>query len=199
MIKLNIFHKALSIILIMPFNYLYAQTVYIRAENVQVKAPVTSALVEKTLQCLNTIFNSVEFKDSLEKYDFVCTNKPDICDTSETIKGSQVYKDLIKSDTITINIRVKKLKNPWKRSISKTLGETPPSGNTITTYTWWLETDTDTLLADYTAHIGHEIFHTKYFQYIHDPEYGSKDFVNDRDVTYKIDDILEALIRKYCK
>ena len=52
------------------------------------------------------------------------------------------------------------------------------------------------LLVTYTTHIGHEIFHTKYFGYIHDPEFDSKEFINDKDVTYKIDEILENLIRK---
>ena len=53
------------------------------------------------------------------------------------------------------------------------------------------------LIISYATHVGHEIFHTKYLGYIHDPEISDKNFVNEKDVTYMIDDILEKLIKKH--
>lgn len=172
-----------------------AQKVIIETESIQLRSPVTNAIAEKSIAILNEVFNAPEFGEMLSKYSFVCTNKPAMCDSSGNISGANVYAEFMKAGTISINLRVRR--NLFKK-ISGTLGETPSQGNTITTYTWWLDDDNERdLVIDYATHVGHEIFHTLYFKYIHDPEYGSKNFVNDRDVTYKIDDILEELIKKY--
>lgn len=159
--------------------------------------PITSETVRKTNELLNIVFNSQEFEDALEKESFVCSNKPSICNTRNEIPGRFVFDDFVSKRIILVDLTVKKLKNPWKRRISKTMGETHPDGNLIVSYNWWLKNlnEKDLVIA-YATHIGHEIFHTKYFKYIHDPEINEKKFINEKDVTYKIDDIIEALIKK---
>ena len=160
--------------------------------------PITNQVVDKATKLLNLVFNLDEFGDELSKQSFVCTNKPDFCKNGEEIKGSDVYDDFISKGKIEIDVTVKKLRHPWKRFVSKTMGETNPRGNSIITYTWWLDNrDEKDLIISYATHLGHELFHTNYFGYIHDPEINDRSFVNEKDVTYMIDDILEKLLKKH--
>jgi len=162
------------------------------------RQPVTSKIIDKSIEILNTIFNSTLFRDKIIDNKFVCTNKPELCGADNFISGQAVYDDLMSVETISLRLEVKKLRNPWKRWVSKTKGETRLTGNTIKSYTWWLKNrDEKELTIIYASHVGHEIFHTNYYQYKHDPEIGSKTFQNDKDVTYKIDDIIEELIRTH--
>lgn len=179
----------------------FSQKVKVIANEVDVSFPIDLRIVNKSLELINLVFNLPEFQDSISKYSFVCTNKPILC-KNNTIPGNSVYDDLINAKEINIDLKVKALINPWRRFISKTLGATNPSGHKIISYKWWLrkkKKDTKELTIIYASHLGHEIFHTDYFKYLHNPEYGSSGFVNEKDVTYKIDDIIEALIRKYYK
>jgi hypothetical protein len=186
----------LIIILYTPFLSV-AQRVNIVVTDTQLTKPITTEVVTRSIELLNLVFNLPEFKDSLSKYAFVSTNRPNFSSEGNDIEGKAVYNDFINKGTVNINLKVKKLLNPWKRIISKTYGETNPGGYLILSYTWWLKRYKDKeLVILYASHVGHEIFHTKYFGYVHDPKYNSGNFVNDRDVTYKIDDIIEALIRK---
>lgn len=167
----------------------------IRLESQKLLYPITVKVVDEALKLLNLVFNLSEFKDELSTQTFFCSNRPDFCKNSNYILGKDVYDDFIGKELILVNLTVKKLLNPWKRIFSKTYGATDINSNLITTYTWWLNSsDNKELIIEYASHIGHEIFHTKYFKYIHDPESGSKYFENDKDVTYKIDEIIEKLI-----
>lgn len=172
--------------------------VFVKTGEVKVIAPIDVNIVKKAIALVNNVYRSEEFQTEIEKYNFVCSNKPDLCDSSGVINGGTVYRDIMQYDTIVINLTVKNIGiRFWRRYISKTQGATAPTGNSIVTYTWWLDNNNmKDLIIQYAAHIGHEIFHTKYYKYIHDPSAGSRGFVNDKDVTYKIDDIIEALIIK---
>ena len=174
------------------------KTIKIEIEGHFLTQPITKEILDKSIEILNIVFNLTEFKNELSKQSFFCSNRPDLCTNNDEILGETVYNDFISKALIKINLTVKRLKNPWKRYISGTLGETNPNGNSIISYTWWLnEKNGNELLIAYATHIGHEIFHTKYLKYIHEPEYGSSKFINEKDVTYMIDDILEKLIRKH--
>ncbi len=171
--------------------------IFIKTEEVNIRYPINTEIVKQAMKLVNSALNDNEFKNELEKCSFVCTNRQDLCDSTNNISGKTVYEDFIKHDTLSLNLIIKKLLNPWKRHISGTLGETDPRSNTILTYTWWLfYKDRKELVINYATHIGHELFHTKYLGYIHYPSVDSRDFVGDRDVTYKIDEIIEKLIRK---
>lgn len=165
----------------------------------ELRNPITSEMVEEATRILNLVFNLDEFEHELSKQSFVCSNRPNLCKNG-VILGSDVYKDFISKKHIKVFVNVKKLKNLWKLYVSGTMGETNPNGNSIITYTWWLEEKSESdLIISYATHLGHEIFHTKYFGYIHDPEINSRNFVNEKDVTYMIDDIIEKLIKKHYK
>lgn len=172
--------------------------VHVKIGEATVIRPIDMAVVKKAIELVNAVYASQDFRDELDKYNFICSNKPSLCDRSLVIPGSVVYADFTKFDTLTINLVVKRVGLKfWKRYLTGTLGETDPQGTTILTYTWWLDDeDVRELTIGYATHIGHEIFHTKYYQYLHDPAYGSKDFDGEKDVTYKVDSIMEALIRK---
>jgi len=173
------------------------KSIKIETESHFLTLPITKEILDKSIEILNIVFNQPEFKNELSVQSFYCSNRPDLCTNDKEILGETVYNDFISKEVIKINLTVKRLKNPWKRYVSGTLGETNPNGNSIISYTWWLneKSDKDLLIA-YTTHIGHEIFHTKYLKYIHEPEFGSSKFINEKDVTYMIDDILEKLIKK---
>lgn len=174
--------------------------IVIKTETIQLRFPITQNIVEESTKILNIVFNLNEFEEQLSKQSFICSNRSNFCKDGKEILGVNVYKDFISKKNITVQLTIKKLTNPWKRWISKTMGETDPQGNSIITYNWWLDYKTENdLVISYATHIGHEIFHTKYLGYIHDPEIGSKNFVNEKDVTYMIDDILEDLIKKNYK
>lgn len=158
--------------------------------------PVDEGIVDKAVGLLNMAFNLPEFKHELIKQKFFCSNRPNFCQNKDFISGADVYEDFINTGVISVKLFVKPLINPWRRFISKTYGVTDVNGNEIVTYTWWLSNNKKDLIREYASHIGHEIFHTRYFQYIHDPKYNSRNFDNNKDVTYKIDEILESLIRQ---
>lgn len=164
----------------------------------QLNDPITNEIIRDTTKILNLVFNLDEFGKELSKQSFFASNKPSMSTDGMEISGKEVYEDFISKGAITVSVSVRKLRNLIKRYRWRTMGETAPSGTSIVTYTWWLDYINNTeLLINYATHIGHELFHTNYFGYIHDPEKGSSAFVNDKDVTYKIDDILEKLIRTH--
>lgn len=163
----------------------------------KLKHPVTNEIVQEAAAILNRVFNLDEFEQELSKQVFVATNRPDFARNNQ-ISGADVYADFISKERLPVTVTVKRLLNPVKRGFSRTMGETDPSGTSIITYDWWLKGETEKeLLIAYATHIGHELFHTNYFGYIHDPAINDHGFVNEKDVTYMIDDILERLIRKY--
>lgn len=168
----------------------------VKQGNTNVVHPITNEIVQRSFELLNKVFNSIEFEKELCAQTFVKTNRPGFGASIETISGKEVFDDFINKGEITIDVEVKRsLGGFLKRLAFRTMGETLPSGSTIVTYPWWLKKlRGKDLLVGYATHVGHEIFHTRYYGYIHDPEFGSRGFVNERDVTYKIDDILEALI-----
>lgn len=171
------------------------QNININANIVSLSNPITADIVTAAIQRLNIVFNSVAFSNSLQAKSFVATNNPALSLNGKTITGKDVYDNIFSKPQVEIDIIVRKLNNPYKRYVSKTMGETNPLGNTIITYTWWLKNlSKGDLVKNYAVHLGHEIFHTNYFGYLHDPAIGTRDFDNDKDVTYAIDDILESLL-----
>lgn len=175
-----------------------AQKIKILIENGQYRQPITAEIAQRSVDLLNRVLNLDEFRDSLVKYSFVPTNKPSLSENGTDIRGIDVYNDFTHLDSIAISLKVSHLWNPWKRVISGTMGETNPKGRLIVTYPYWLrKTSKKDLVTGYATHIGHEIFHTNWYGYIHEPQKGAKSFVNDRDVTYKIDDIIGSLVNKY--
>lgn len=176
----------------------YSQNIVVKVESATTKKTINDEIIKESVAVLNKVLNDPAFKDSLMAQSFVCTNKPSFCGADGMISGKKVYEDLIQKETLKVNLKVKFLWNPWRRWKSRTRGITGTKGTTIKTYTWWLKRKSkkERTIA-YASHVGHELFHTVYFQYVHNPKFGSKEFVNDKDVSYKIDDILEALIRKH--
>ena len=169
----------------------------ITAEVRSLKHPITEEVVSKSISLLNIVFNQPEFKESLCAQTFVGTNRPDLSNADGFIPGESVFNEFYSNKEYEIVLKVKKLKNIWERKFSKTKGKTTLKGREIVTYNWWLKNKTEKeLIINYASYIGHELFHTSYFKFVHDPEYVSVDFVNDKDVIYKIDNILEELIRK---
>lgn len=161
--------------------------------------PVREEIVTKAIDLLNKVLNTEEFKALLTKQEFYCSNRPGFGNSEEYLSGEDVYSDLLKVGKIQLQLIVKPLWNPWRRFISNTLGATNIHSNVIVTYTWWLPKEHEDLIIKYATHVGHELFHTSYFQYVHDPPYGSRNFLNEKDVIYKIDDIIETLILQYYK
>jgi len=173
------------------------QKMEIKIERQTLTYPITTEIVGESIMLLNIVFNLPEFQTELSGQKFYCSNRPSFCNNAGEILGTDVYDDFMSKELIVINLSVKNLVNPWRRFISKTFGATDINGNLIITYTWWLsQNNQKELIIEYATHIGHEIFHTEYFKYIHNPEIGNKHFDNDKDVTYKIDEIIEKLIRK---
>ncbi len=159
--------------------------------------PITAKIIAQATQLLNVVFNMPEFKKQLDAQTFVASNKPSLSSDGLDINGADVYTDIMSQKDITVTVNVKYLSHPWKRWISKTMGETKPLGTSINTYNWWLKSKKGKeLVISYAAHVGHEIMHTKYYGYVHNPKMGSAKFNKEKDVTYTIDDILEDLIRK---
>jgi hypothetical protein len=174
-----------------------ANKVIIETNIVSLRYPITIKIVSEATRILNIVFNLSEFEIELSKHSFVRSNRPEFCKNGQEISGSDVHADFISKKKIEISLTVKKLTNLWKQYVYKTMGETHPAGNSIITYHWWLDNENERdLIISYATHIGHEIFHTNYFGYVHDPGAGSKKFVNEKDVTYMIDDILEKLIKE---
>lgn len=172
--------------------------ILIETNVVSLRHPITNKVVDDATKILNLVFNLDEFRIELSRQSFACSNRPDFCKNGKEILGSDVFADFVSKKVIKVLLTVKKLTNPWKRYVSKTMGETNPNGISIITYNWWLDDSNERdLVVSYATHIGHEIFHTKYFGYIHDPEIHERSFVNEKDVTYMIDDILEKLIKKH--
>lgn len=162
--------------------------------------PITDKIVDEATKVLNIIFNLEEFEAELSKQSFACTNRPSFCTNGKEILGSDVFSDFISKKQIKVLLTVKKLTNYWKRYFSRTMGETNTSGNSIITYNWWLDGKSEKdLIISYATHIGHEIFHTKYFGYVHKPKINNKRFVKEKDVTYMVDDIIEKLIKEHYK
>jgi len=171
--------------------------IHIRTTTSGYEYPITARIIAQATQLLNIAFNIPEFKKQLADRSFVATNKPELSSEGEEIKGKDVFKDIMSYQEINVCVSVKKLGNLWKRWISKTMGETKPSGSCIVTYNWWLKSKKGKeLVINYAAHLGHEIMHTNYYGYVHHPKMGSASFNKEKDVTYVIDDILEELIRK---
>jgi hypothetical protein len=175
--------------------------VNIIVRNAILRRPIDQVILQKGIALLNVIFNSTEFENELSKQSFVVSNKPGFSLNGLNITGKQVYDELIGSSNIFIDIQIRRggllSVGFFKKVFFGTMGETDPSGSTIVTYNSWLkQLDDNELFILYTTHIGHEIFHTKYFGFVHDPKYGSREFLAEKDVTYKIDEILESLIRK---
>lgn len=168
----------------------------IRIMNRTLTDPITDEIADEAIQLLNRVFNSTDFKEELSSESFYSSNRPDFSGNSTELPGKLVYEDFMNKGLIEIDVMVKHLVNPVRRFVSKTYGATNINGNQIVTYTWWLSDDPKERIIEYATHIGHEIFHTSHFKYIHDPEYGHDDFEIDKDVSYKIDEIVEKLIRK---
>ena len=174
--------------------------IVIKTGQLRLRKPIDETLVAQSIEMLNVIFNLPAFGEALSKETFVATNRPGF-GNGETIPGLDVYNDFISKGTLIVNLEIKKggfFSVGWFRNVAfGTLGETNVTGSTIVTYNSWLKklTPRDRLIY-YTTHIGHELFHTNYFGYIHDPAVANADFKGERDVTYKVDEIIEKLINE---
>lgn len=155
---------------------------------------------KKSLNILSEVFSSKEFKDSLLKYSFVCSNASSEaclgnspllhrykCDNSlNLIKGETVYEDLV-ADTIK-NIRIEIRPSTG----SSSFGFTYVCSDKITSYDWFLKGGRSLPTPiEYAIHLAHEYTHT--VGYIHN----SKKHVKSEDVAYRIGGIVRnILIRK---
>ena len=160
--------------------------------------PITSEMANRTIDTLNDVFNSDEFRDVITKNRFIGLNKENLTSTGGYTSGETVYNDLINKRSVAVNLVVTNLMNPWKRFVSKTMSETNIHGNTIVTYDWWLKKKMGKeVFITYASHVGHQILHTKYYKY-QQPESIQEiaSATEDLGVKYKIDNILEDLIRR---
>lgn len=149
---------------------------------------------KKTLNILSEVFSSKEFKDSLLKYTFVCSNgssdaclaNRNKCDSElNLIKGETVYNDLIADTIKNIKIEIR------PSSGSSSFGFTYVCSDKITSYDWFLKGGrTLPTPIEYAIHLAHEYTHT--VGYVH-----SKKHEKSEDVAYRIGGIVRnILIRK---
>jgi hypothetical protein len=188
----------ITILLFCSFLCSEAQKVTVQLGQLDVSKPVTKEIAAKSIYYLNKVLNLPDFKQDLLSCSFFCSNRPELCNmVSHTIPGDSVYNDLMKKGILVIQLKVK-ASLPWQYLFTKTYGKTSPYYNSILTYKWWLRSyEEKELVIQYASHVGHEMFHTSYFGYLHDPALGTRGFTNDHDVCYKLGDIIMALIRKY--
>ena len=124
-------------------NTMADNKITIETEIVGIKYPITDKIVIEVTKILNLVFNLDEFGQELSKQSFICSNRPNFCKNGKEILGSDVFEDFISKKNIVVSLTVKKLTNPWKRYFSKTMGETNPNGNSIITYSWWLDNSSE--------------------------------------------------------
>lgn len=154
---------------------------------------------EKSLGILSEIFSSQEFKDSVQKYTFICANgskascignNPGLhrikCDAGiGMIKGQTVYEDLVADTLKSINIRIQ-----TSNSDEPSMGFTNVCSSRITSNDYWLKNDNKTLslTQEYAVHLAHEFTHT--VGYIHG-DHARKD-----DIAYRIGAIVRNILTR---
>ncbi len=181
----------------MSFSFI-TKGIGIKTEIIESSDPITKEIIKLSTQLLNQIINSQEFGDSLRKYSFDCRNIDNNCNSAKEISGEKVLNDIMSLDTVTIKLKIKNGKWNIKARMNKTIGKTYGSKNLITTYTYWTKGMSQSeLIKSYTSHLAHELMHTSYFYYVHDPKFSSKNFDKQKDVCYTIGNIVDSLITNY--
>lgn len=152
--------------------------------------------VKKTLAILSEVFSSMELKDSLSKYTFVCSNsgnysclanRPNIhrtkCDNGlQLIKGETVYEDLVADSIVNINIDIR------PSTGSSPFGFTYVCSSTITSYDWFLKGGRVLpTTIEYAVHLAHEYMHT--IGYVHSDLHKKSE-----DVAYTIGGIVRNIL-----
>lgn len=151
------------------------------------------------LGILSQVFSSSEFRDSVSKYSFPCTNgrrtpctaSPQLaaakCDVlSNTVLGSTVYGDLLADSIRQISLHIR----THAESTTSTFGYAYGCGYNIYTYDWWLNDNRSLPLdQEYAVHLAHEYSHV--VGYIHSSHPRSE------DVAYKVGGIVRNILNRW--
>lgn len=155
----------------------------------------------KALALMSKVFSSKEFKDSLDKYDFPCSNawfKENICKTPKNIivykcdsaanvvHGSTVYQDMVMEKNVTLDLNIIHPKGK-----TNSYGFSAACVYKINTYSWWLKNDRKQPLSEeYAIHLAHEYCHVVGY-------YHSSYHKIEKDVSYRMGGIVRNILWRW--
>ncbi|RYG03798.1 MAG: hypothetical protein EOO07_31550 [Chitinophagaceae bacterium] len=155
----------------------------------------------KALALMSEVFSSKEFKDSLDKYSFPCSNawfKENICKTPKNIivykcdsaanvvHGQTVYEDMLMEKKVTLDLNIIHPKGK-----TNSYGFSAACVYKINTYSWWLKNDRKQPLSEeYAIHLAHEYCHI--VGYFH-----SSYHKLDKDVSYRMGGIVRNILWRW--
>ncbi|TZF82664.1 hypothetical protein FW774_14270 [Pedobacter sp. BS3] len=153
----------------------------------------------KALHLMSKVFSSEEFRDSLDKYDFPCSNgwyKPcktpgnqiiNKCDsTDHRVHGNTVYKDLLMEKVVTLNLAIKHPKGK-----TGSYGWSDACIYKISSYSWWLKNNRrQPLSEEYAIHLAHEYCHIVGY-------YHSREHSRSNDVAYRVGGIVRNILWRW--
>ncbi|WP_332737609.1 hypothetical protein [Flavihumibacter sp.] len=150
----------------------------------------------EALKIVSFILSTEEFKESLSKFKFKCTNLHSSRRTEcSELLGPQVYDSLNKFSDTTLDIIIKKL--PLKESIfdpNDQIGKSSYGKFKVTTRSWYLNQTTKSWYASvkYAAHLAHEYCHIRGYYHINGQKYGE-------DVAQTVGKIVSKIIMRRLK
>jgi hypothetical protein len=155
----------------------------------------------KALDLMSKVFSSKEFKDSIAKYDFPCSNawfKENICKTlgniivykcdsaANVVHGSTVYDDLLMEKKVTLDLNIIHPKGK-----TNSYGYSAACVYKINTYSWWLKNNRKQPLAEeYAIHLAHEYCHIVGY-------YHSSYHHIEKDVSYRMGGIVRNILWRW--
>lgn len=155
----------------------------------------------KALELMSKVFSSKEFKDSLDKYDFPCSNawfKENICkspksiivykcdSTANVVHGSTVYQDMLMEKNVTLDLNIIHPKGK-----TNSYGFSAACVYKINTYSWWLKNDRKQPLSEeYAIHLAHEYCHIVGY-------YHSSYHKLNQDVSYRMGGIVRNILWRW--
>jgi hypothetical protein len=155
----------------------------------------------KALDLMSKVFSSKEFKDSISKYDFPCSNawfKENICknpgsiiiykcdSAANVVHGSTVYEDLLMEKKVTLDLNIIHPKGK-----TNSYGYSAACVYKINTYSWWLKNDRKQPLSEeYAIHLSHEYCHV--VGYYHSSYHRTND-----DVSYRMGGIVRNILWRW--
>jgi hypothetical protein len=155
----------------------------------------------KALDLMSKVFSSKEFKDSISKYNFPCSNawfKENICkkpgnimiykcdSAANIVHGSTVYEDLLIDKQVTLDLNIIHAKGT-----TNSYGFSAACVYKINTYSWWLKNNRKQPLSEeYAIHLAHEYCHV--VGYYHSSYHKIQD-----DVSYRMGGIVRNILWRW--
>lgn len=156
---------------------------------------------EKALEVLSQVFSSAEFRDSISKYDFPCSNGrknpcsgiPQVAankcsEPNNRVLGTTVYADLVADSVRPISLHVRTSSN----ENTTVYGSATPCSYNIYTNDWWLNNNRPLPLSQsYAVHLAHEYAHV--VGYVHnDPMHTRRE-----DVAYRVGNVVNNILHRW--